>query len=166
MQEQSLIGEETKTKYGIPIDHTFSKPATEEQIQRTAESLKRRGYAVEIVDTPADARSYVNSILPLDKSIFTSASETVRLSGLYDDINGPGSKYKSVRGELEKMNPQTQFREMMKLGGTADVVVGSVHAVTENGQVLTASGSGSRAGALCRPRRESDLDFWVAENCS
>ena len=41
--------------------------------------------------------------------------------------------------------------------------MGSVHAVTENGQVLTASVSGSRAGSLCCPRRESDLDFWVVE---
>src|SRR5271169_3025426 len=44
------------------------------------------------------------------------------------------------------MDPQTQFREMVKLGATPDVVIGSVHAVTENGQVLIASGSGSQLG--------------------
>ena len=146
-QEQAEVQDlESKTKFGIPIDYQFSKPASGEQIDRTAESLKRRGFRVQIVESLSDARAFVNGILPLDKTVFTSSSETLRLSGLGEDIDGAGSKYKSLRKELAKMDPQTQFREMVKMGATPDIVVGSVHAVTENGQVLVASGSGSQLG--------------------
>jgi LUD domain len=137
---------ETKTEYGIPIDYSFSKPASEEQIQRTAESLRKRGFVVEVVNTPGDARNFVKNFLPHDKTIFTALSETVKISGLGQDINGPESSFKSLRKELDKMDPVSQFRERVKLGAAPDIVVGSVHAVTESGQVLVGSGSGNQLG--------------------
>jgi hypothetical protein len=63
-----------KTQFGLPIDYSFSKPASEEQIQRAATALRAHNIAVEVVDTPAAARAYVNSILPKDQNIFTSVT--------------------------------------------------------------------------------------------
>jgi len=140
---ESVSTDETKTQFGIPIDHRFSKPASEEMIRRAAEALRKHNIAVEVVDTVADARSYVNSILPKDKSIFTAASETLRLSGLDEDINNSG-RHISIRQQLAKMDRNTQMPEMRRLGATADVVVGSVHAVTEDGKLVAASASGSQ----------------------
>jgi len=135
----------SETKYGIPIDRKFAEAASETQLQKTAESLRKNGFVVEIVDTPSDARKFVNSILPLDQTIFTASSETVKQSGLDHDINVSG-KYKSLRQQLARMDPKTQFREQVKLGATSDVIVGSVHAVTEKGHLVTGSASGSQLG--------------------
>ena len=44
------------------------------------------------------------------------------------------------------MNRETQGREIRKLGGAPDYAAGSVHAVTEDGQVLIASNTGSQLG--------------------
>ena len=44
------------------------------------------------------------------------------------------------------MDRETQGREMRKLGSAPDYVVGSVHAVTEEGALLIASFSGSQLG--------------------
>lgn len=137
---------ETKTKYGIPINYEFSKPATEEHVQETADSLRKRGHTVQIVDSPEEARTFVRGILPKDKTIFTALSETLRLSGLDQEINGDNSEYNSLRRELRKMDPAKQFREMVKLGATPDVVIGSVHAITRGGQVFVGSGSGNQLG--------------------
>src|SRR5271155_2665545 len=120
---------ETVTKHGVPIDRSFAAKASEESLQKAASAIRSRGIAVEVVDTPEDARNYVISILPKDKSILTVSSETVRLSGLDEDINRSG-KYISVRQQLEKLDRNTQMPEMRKLGATPDVVVGSVQAVT------------------------------------
>ena len=136
---------QTKTQHGIPIDNSFAKAASEESVQKTAAALKARNFSVEVVDTPADARAYVNSILPKDRSVFTSSSETVNLSGLDEDINRSG-RYKAVRPQMEKLDYKTQRAEMLKLGASPDVVVGSVHAITEDGRVIAASGSGSQLG--------------------
>ncbi len=144
--ENKQVGEDTKTKHGIPIDYGFAKAASEETIQRTAESLRKRGFTVDVVSSPEEARSLVRTMLPQDKTIFTATSETVRLSGLDEDINGPQSPFKSIRIELNKLDPKTSFRERVKMGAVPDVVVGSVHAITEDGHVLVASASGSQLG--------------------
>jgi len=136
---------QTKTQFGIPIDESFGKAASEESLQKTAAALRTRNFTVEVVDTPADARVYVNSILPKDQSIFTSSSETLRLSGLEEEINKSG-KYNAIRPEMDKLDYKTQRAEMRKLGAAPDVVVGSVHAITEDGRVVTASGTGSQLG--------------------
>jgi acyl-CoA hydrolase len=133
------------TKHGIPIDHSFAKASSEESLQKTAAALKARNFLVELVNTPADARAYVNSILPKDQTIFTASSETLNLSGLDEDINRSG-RYNAIRPQMEKLDYKTQRAEMLKLGATPDVVVGSVHAITEDGRVIAASGSGSQLG--------------------
>lgn len=135
----------TKTQFGIPIDESFAKPASEESIQRAAKALRAHNFTVEVFDTPAEARAYVNSILPKDQSILTASSETVRLSGLDEDINRSG-KFNAIRPQLEKLDRNTQRAEMRRLGAAPDVVVGSVHAVTEDGRVVAASASGSQLG--------------------
>ncbi len=144
--ENEQSSEQTKTKHGVPIDYGFSKSANEEAIQRTAGSLRKRGFTVDVVSNPEEARSLVRTMLPLDKTIFTATSETVRLSGLDEDINGSSSPFKSIRRELNNLDPQASFRERVKMGAVPDVVVGSVHAITEDGQVLVASASGSQLG--------------------
>jgi hypothetical protein len=45
-----------------------------------------------------------------------------------------------------KLDYKTQRAEMLKMGATPDVIVGSVHAITEDGRALAASGSGSQLG--------------------
>ncbi len=133
------------TRFGLPIDYAFEVPVPERRLQAAARALRENGFQVEVVDTPEDARKLVDGILPEDKSIFTGSSETVRLSGLDEDINRSG-RFKSVRQELAKMDRNTQFREMVRMGAAPDVIVGSVHAVTEDGRIVVGSASGSQLG--------------------
>jgi len=158
VSQSTVAGELDKTKYGLPIDRSFAVAASEDRVQRAAESLTRNGFLVHVVDTPKDARSLVESLLPLDKSVFTASSQTLKLSGLDEAINGPGTKFRSVRREIAKLDRPTQFREQVKMGAAPDVVVGSVHAITESGQVLTASGSGSQ---LATYAAGAELVIWV-----
>jgi hypothetical protein len=102
---------------------------------------------VEIVDTPAAAKELALTRLLSDQTVLTASSETVRLSGLADAIDGDG-RYRSLRAQMAKMNPATQRREMIRLGATPDVLVGSVHAVTEDGELFVASATGSQLGPL------------------
>jgi acyl-CoA hydrolase len=64
---------------------------------------------------------------------------------LDEDINRSG-KYNAIRPQLEKLDRATQRTEMRRLSASPDVVVGSVHAITEDGRVVVASASGSQLG--------------------
>ena len=122
---------------------TFSELASDEQIDRTVEALQKQGFVVHVVENGAEARKKVAELLPAGAEVFTSSSATLLASGISEDINESG-RYDSVRAKLAKMDFKIQGREMNKLGATPEYVVGSVHALTETGATITASGSGSQ----------------------
>jgi hypothetical protein len=126
------------------LDETFAQPAPPEQVDRTAAGLQARGFAVHVVETADAARKVVLDLLPTDRSIFTAASETLRLSGLAAAID-ESPEYLSVRRQLA--GRELSVPERIKSGATPDVVVGSVHAITEDGIMLAASASGSQLAA-------------------
>jgi LUD domain len=148
--QESADGADTepikKTKYGVPIDERYSIAASEERIVRASEALKQNGFAVHVVDSLSEAEDLVEGLIPLDKEVFTSQSVTVKQTGLDDVINGPERKFKSLRKEMGRLDRSTQFRQLVKMGAAPDIIIGSVHAITEDGQVFIASGSGSQLG--------------------
>jgi hypothetical protein len=127
----------------LPFDETFAVPADEARLERAAKSLTAHGYAVHLVDTVEDARRLVNELLPGDRGIFTATSETLRRSGLAEDIDQSG-RYRSVRAEQIEWDFATEADEMRRTRSAPDVVVGSVHAVTEEGELVTASAGGTQ----------------------
>jgi hypothetical protein len=135
----------SSTEHGLPIDRSFATAASEEQLQRSAEALRVKGAAVEVVDTAVEARRRVTDLLPVDQSVFTAGSETLRLTGLAEDINESG-RYLSARKQIAALDFATQYDEMRRLGALPDVVVGSVHALTEDGEAVIASMTGSQLG--------------------
>ena len=124
----------------------FAEPAPAERLERTAAALRARGFTVEILDDAAAARARVKSLIPEGASVLTAASETLRLSGIDDDLNS-GGRYQAVRPQTLAMDRVTAADEIRRLRAAPDFVVGSVHAVTETGALVAASGSGSQLPA-------------------
>lgn len=139
------MNELSTTEHGLPIDLSHANPATEESLQRAAAALRQHGMSVEIVDSVAQARDAVIGLLPHDKSILTASSETLRESGITKEVEESG-RFRSTRGAMAQLDYATQSEEIRLLGAAPDVVVGSVHAVTEDGRVLVASMTGSQLG--------------------
>jgi acyl-CoA hydrolase len=123
----------------------FAKLASDERIARTVAALGPRGISAEVVENGAAARARVLELLPLGAEVFTSLSETLAETGLAAEINDSG-RYDAIRPKLAKLDRATQRREMKKLAAAPDFVVGSVAAITEDGEIMVASGSGSQLG--------------------
>jgi LUD domain len=68
---------------------------------------------------------------------------TLETLGVKAEIEESG-KYDAVRPRLWTMDRETQMREMRKLGAGPDFIVGSAHAVTEDGHLVIASKTGSQ----------------------
>ena len=127
-----------------PIPATpFADPASAERLERAAAALTAHGFTVEILDDAATARTRTKDLIPEGTSVFTGASETLRLSGIDEDINTSG-RYEAIRPRALAMDRATQMDEIRRLLATPDVAVGSVAAVTETGSLVIASASGSQ----------------------
>jgi hypothetical protein len=121
----------------------FTDPASESRLERTAAALTAHGFTVEILDDVAAARARVGELVPEGASVFTGASETLRLSGIEEDINASG-RYDAIRPRVLAMDRATQADDIRRLAASPDVEMGSVAAVTETGSLVIASASGSQ----------------------
>jgi hypothetical protein len=122
---------------------SFAEPATRQSLERAATALAAHGFTVEILDDAASARTRTKDLIPEGASIFTGASETLRLSGIEADINSSG-RYDAIRTRGLRMDRATQRDEIRRMFASPDVAIGSVAAVTETGSLVIASGSGSQ----------------------
>jgi hypothetical protein len=136
---------------------SFAEPVTAQHLQRAAAALTAHGFTVEILDGAAAARARINDLIPEGASVFTGASETLRLSGIDEDINASG-RYDAIRARGQTMDRATQLAEIWRLISTPDVIVGSVHAVTETGSLVIASASGSQLPGYAGGSRRA---IWV-----
>ena len=125
----------------------FAALASGERIDQTASALERNGIISLVVDTGEQARDAVSSILPIGAEVFNNTSRTLEAIGVAEDIERSGL-YQPLRPRLYQMDREMQPREMRQLAAAPDFVVGSAHAVTEQGSVLIASASGSQLGPL------------------
>ncbi|MFF4554449.1 LUD domain-containing protein [Streptomyces sp. NPDC001422] len=88
----------------------------------------------------------VKELIPAGAVVFTGASETLRLSGIEEDIQASG-RYEAIKPRVLSMDRATQADDIRRLIAGPDVVVGSVAALTETGSLVVASGSGSQLPA-------------------
>ena len=82
----------------------------------------------------------------MDPHRFRGAHRSVDAIGLGAELNDSG-KYDSIKTKTYAMNRETQAREIRKLTVGPDFVVGSVHALVEDGTALIASMTGSQLPA-------------------
>jgi hypothetical protein len=118
-------------------------PAPAQRLERAAAALTAHGFTAEIPDDAAAARTRIQDLIPEGASVFTGASETLRLSGIDEDINA-SERYRAVKPRVRAMDRVTSADDIRRLLASPDVVVGSVAAVTETGSLVAASASGSQ----------------------
>jgi hypothetical protein len=129
-----------------PPNLDFERPADRAHLERTAAALAGRGFKAQVADSEEHARRLVLEAIPEGAEVHLALSETTRELGLASEIDESG-RYDSVRSRLKALDRETQSREMRKLGAAPDYIVGSAHAVTDDGEIIVGSGSGSQLGA-------------------
>ena len=83
--------------------------------------------------------------IPEGAEIHSGKSKTLEDIGVFAELMA-SDRYDFVRKRTSKMDRKTQAREIRKLGASPDVMLGSVQALTEAGQLVVASASGSQIG--------------------
>ncbi|MGE5249944.1 MAG: LUD domain-containing protein [Bacteroidota bacterium] len=136
---------DTRATTALAVNPAFARLASDEQIERAAEALEAHNIRTLIAEDGEEAKQLLFEQLPEGAEVFTASSQTLEALDVPGELVRAG-RYDVVRSKLAKMDPKTQNREMVKLGATPQYVLGSVHAVTEDGQVLVASNTGSQLG--------------------
>jgi L-lactate utilization protein LutC len=130
-----------QTKSKLVPNMTYAQLASDEQIERAVKALEANGIRVIVAANGEEAKQKLFELIPADAEVFTALSTTLDTLGVPTEVD---KRYNSVRAKLASMDRATQNREMIKLGATPEWMVGSAHAVTEDGTVVIASNTGSQ----------------------
>lgn len=122
---------------------SYNSLADDATITKTIDALATRGITAEVVQDGAAAKARVLSLIPKGAEVMNGSSVTLETIGLVDAFNTSG-EFDSVKNKLMSMDRTTQRPQMLKLGAAPSWIVGSVHAVTQEGDVFIASNTGSQ----------------------
>jgi LUD domain len=127
------------------ISRRFGTLADEARVKRTATALEANGISVLRAANAAEAKRIVLGLIPEGSQVHHGASQSLEVSGITDEIEKSG-RYDFLRPRIWSMDRKTQADEIRRLSSAPDVMLGSVHAVTETGSLMTASMGGSQLG--------------------
>lgn len=126
---------------------------------KAIEALKPRGVTAELVNTKEEALSKLKSLIPAGAEVMTGSSTTLEQIGFVELLKSGKHPWKNFKDILLAEKDQAKQMELRKKSVAIDYFIGSVHAVTENGEVLIASASGSQLPSYAF---SSDNVIWVA----
>lgn len=122
------------------------------------EALKTRGINPEFVDKREDALKRLKELIPSGAEVMTAGSTTLGDIGFVDLLKSGKHPWKNLKDELLAEKDPVRQMELRRKSILAEYFLGSVHAVAETGEVVTASASGSQIPAYAY---SSNNIIWV-----
>jgi len=127
------------------LTQRWGSRAGDVRVKRTMAALEANGMTVLRASDAAAAKRIVLGLIPDASPVHQGASQTLDVLGITHEIEKSG-RYAALRPRIWSMDRETEANEIRRLGAAPDVMLGSVHAVTETGSLLAASMSGSQLG--------------------
>jgi hypothetical protein len=123
----------------------FAVSAEDGSVRRTVAALEANGITVLRARDRSEAKRMVLGLIPTGSQVHEGASQSLEAAGIAQEIERSG-RYDAVRPRMFRMDRATQADEIRRLTASPEVMLGSVHAVTETGSLVAASVSGSQLG--------------------
>lgn len=137
----------------------YENLASDAVLETVVVALKERNITAVVVSTRDEALEKIKSLIPRNSPVMNGSSTTLKEIGFIDYLREGKHGWKNVHEEiLNEKDPVRQTR-LRKEATLADYFLGSVHAITEEGQLVVASGSGSQIPSYAF---SSDNVIWVA----
>ncbi len=128
-------------------------------INKTITALEGRGVHAEITPDRNEALAKARSMIPDGATVMTGASVTLDQIGFTDLLISGAHPWINLEAPLlDETDPARQF-ELRRQAVLADYFLGSVHAITQTGETVTASASGSQLPAYAFTAKNV---IWVA----
>jgi len=121
----------------------WNKLADDQSIQKTKQALEKGGIKVSVANSGEEAKKQTLSLIQEGATVMTATSTTAQQIGL-DTAIDESEKFVSLRKKVASLPESEQRAQARRINSAPDYVVGSVHAVTEDGKIVIASNSGSQ----------------------
>lgn len=122
--------------------------ASDEAIEKTVTALAERNVEAIVIENGAAALAKIKELVPAGASVMNGSSVTLEEIGFVEYLKSGTHPWNNLHaGILAEKDPGKQAR-LRREAALADYYLGSVHALTEGGEFLIASNSGSQLPML------------------
>ena len=139
------MSSELQTDLDRSLSRRFGTVADDDRVTRTIAALEANGISVLRAANAGEAKRIVLDLIPAGSQVHHGASQSLEVSGIAEEIERSG-RCEPIRPRVLSMDRETQADEIRRLTSSPEVMLCSVHAITETGSLLTASMSGSQLG--------------------
>jgi len=126
----------------------YSTLANKESVTKTAAALGANGIETSVVDTKEAALEEIKKLIPKGASVMNGSSRTLEEIGYVDLLKGGAHGWNNLHAAILAETDKTKQAALREQAVFSDFYLGSVHAITEGGELLIASASGSQLPAL------------------
>jgi len=116
-------------------------------VEETVEALKQRGIHAEFVPDGAKALSRLSELIPSGAEVMTAGSRTLDEIGFTQLLKSGTHGWKNLKDAIMAEKDPAKQMELRSHAIASDYFLGSVHAVTHEGEVVAASATGSQLAA-------------------
>jgi hypothetical protein len=121
----------------------WDRIADEKTLEKTVSALRSKNIEIIVAENGNEAKEKLLSMIKEGSTVMEASSTTLKQIGAHEVINESG-RFVPLNKEISKENDSAKRAELRRALPSPDYAVGSVHAVTEDGQMLIASASGSQ----------------------
>lgn len=129
-----------------------------EVIKKTMAALTANHISVQLVENTKHALVALRQLLPPGADIMTGGSVTLEKIGFVDLLKSKKHPWRNLKDVLLAEKDASRQLILRKKSTLADYFIGSVHAITETGQTITVSASGSQIPSYAY---SSNTVIWV-----
>lgn len=129
------------------MENNWTKIPSDEEIKKTVENISKRGIEIKLFETKKEALEEIKRLIPPKVSVQEGSSVTLKEIGFTDFLNSGKHSWKNLHEEIAKENDAQKRSDLRRKSTTADVFLGSVNAISENGEIVACDNSGSRVSA-------------------
>lgn len=123
---------------------TYNNLASPQVVEKTMGALKERGFLPELINTKEAALERIKELITPESSVMNGSSRTLEEIGFVDYLKSGEHGWKNLHADILAISDPTEQQEMRKQALVSEFYLGSVHALTEDGELLIASNSGSQ----------------------
>lgn len=124
--------------------NNFDTLAAEEVVEKTRSALAERGFLPEVVGTGADALARIKELIPAGASVMNGGSVTLEEIGYVDYLKGGTHGWNNLHDAVLAEKDPVKQKALRRQSVLSDYYLGSAHAVTEGGELVISSNSGSQ----------------------
>ncbi len=122
----------------------FNELANNQTVSETAHALQEKGYEVFMVNNGIEALEKIKVIIPEGMPVMNGSSVTLEQIGYIDYLKSDKHKWNDLHAKVTSEPDKDKRSILRKQSSLSDYYLGSVHALTETGDFIVASNTGSQ----------------------